>query len=133
MCFKGNHTDIVNDILSMDYTQPLAITKQTIKNNIIEKYNTADFELEKLKIGLTELGKYNKLKLRYTIYDSFFDLEDAIDCCMASSHVPFLTGEQIFKKYKNKLAFDGGLKKNSYKKPKSSVLHISSKIWNNKK
>ena len=133
MCFKGNDELFVNSILNLNYNQSLASAEKTMKRSILENYTSSDFELNKLKIGVAEFGKYNKFNLRYTIYDSFYDLEDAIDCCIASSHVPFIIGGGVFKKYKKKLVFDGGLKKVSYEKPTNSVLHISSKVWNNEK
>lgn len=133
MCFKGNNQLFVNSVLNLNYNQSLALSEENIKKSILENYTSNDFELSKLKIGVSEFGKYNKFNLIYTIYESFSDLEDAIDCCIASSHVPFVIGGGFLKKYKNKFVFDGGLKKVSYEKPPNSVLHVSSKVWNNQK
>tara|TARA_B100001093_G_scaffold250134_1_gene239641 strand:+ start:21210 stop:21986 length:777 start_codon:yes stop_codon:yes gene_type:complete len=134
MCYKGNNDDeIIEKLFNIDFNQPLAKCGKSIKDLFLKNYKTEDFNLEKLNIGVTQLGKYNKLNLKYTIYNSFIDLEDALDCCLASSHVPFLIGGGAVKRYKNKLAFDGGLKKISYLKPDSSVLHVSSKLWDNEK
>ena len=133
MCYKGDSDEIINQLFNIDFDQSLAKSGETIKNIFLKQYKSSDFHLDKLNIGITELGKYNKLNLKYTIYDSFINLEDAIDCCIASSHVPFIIGGGVFKKYKNKLSFDGGLKKISYQQPSSSVLHVSSKLWNNEK
>ena len=133
MCYKGDDDKIINDIFNLNYKQSLAKAANMIKDNFLTNYNAEDFDLNKLSIGVTQLGKYNKLNLQYTIYDTFNDLEDALDCCIASSHVPFLIGGGILKKYKKKLTFDGGLKEISYKQPSSSILHVSSKLWNNEK
>ena len=47
--------------------------------------------------------------------------------------IPFLIGSGVFKRYKKRFSFDGGLKKNSYIKPENSILHVSSELWNNTK
>jgi len=133
MCFKGNSKIFVDSVLNLNYNQSLSSAQETMKSYLLENYTSNDFELSKLKIGVAEFGKYNKFNLIYTIYDSFYDLEDAINCCIASSHVPFIMGGGFLKKYKKKFVFDGGLKKVSYEKPKNSVLHVSSNVWNNEK
>lgn len=46
-------------------------------------------------------------------YTDFENLEDAIDCIIASSNIPFITGKLIYI-YRNKLCFDGGFKPNPF-------------------
>ena len=41
-------------------------------------------------------------KFETNIYTDFYDLEDALNCCVASSNIPFITGN-LFNKYKLKL------------------------------
>lgn len=93
-----------------------------IKNTILQYYRTKDFDLDRLFIGLTTLGKTN-------IYTDFENLEDAIDCCIASSHIPFITGH-VFHHYKNKCVFDGGFSNYPYLNTNKRELHISPNIWN---
>jgi hypothetical protein len=113
-------TDSISSIFELEYA---------IKNNILELYKTNDFELTRLFIGVTVLkGK----KLKTNIYCDFEDLKDAIDCCIASSHIPFVTGG-VLKRYKDILSFDGGFSKYPYIRNVEPVLHISSSMWGNNK
>ena len=65
------------------------------------------------------------------IYSDFTSLEDAIDCCIASSNIPILTGNFILF-YHNYLSFDGGFKKNSYFTFKIPYFNIEKTIWGRK-
>ena len=47
------------------------------------------------------------------VYNQFRTLEDAIHCCIASSHVPFIMGD-MFRKYRNLYTIDGGFSGNPY-------------------
>lgn len=113
-------TDNISSIFELEYT---------LKNRILESYKTSDFDLMRLFIGVTVLkGK----KLKTSIYCDFEDLKDAIDCCIASSHIPFVTGGAL-KKYKDILSFDGGFSKYPYIRNVEPILHISPSIWGNNK
>ena len=100
-----NDEDIIKKVLDIDFNQSLAKCGKNIKTMFLDSYSNHDFNLEKLNIGVSQLGKYNKFKLEYKIYSSFIELEDALDCCIASSHIPFLIGGGIFKKYKKIVFF----------------------------
>jgi hypothetical protein len=93
-----------------------------MKNRILQYYKTNEFELGRLFIGVTGIGKTN-------IYTDFENLEDAIDCCIASSHIPFVSGS-IVHLYKNKYIFDGGFSDYPYLNTNKVALHISPNIWN---
>jgi hypothetical protein len=60
-------------------------------------------------------------------------LEEVIEACIASSHIPFVTGGLV-KKYKNKISFDGGFSNFPYLNfnDTSIVLHIHPNLWNKK-
>ena len=96
-----------------------------VKEIILNQYTSDDFELDKLFIGVTTLHGF---KFKTTIYSNFCNLEDAIDCCFASSHIPFVTG-YLLNKYKNIISFDGGFSKNPYFDSIESEFHISPGIW----
>jgi hypothetical protein len=98
----------------------------TIKQRILENYETDDFYLHKLYIGVTTVDKY---KSKTIIYNSFESLEDALDCCVASSHIPFFTGG-LTKTYRKTFVFDGGFSKYPYLNTTSPILHIHPNIWN---
>jgi hypothetical protein len=56
------------------------------------------------------------------------NLEDAIDCCIGSSHIPYVTGNLI-NTYHNTYTFDGGFSKYPYLKTSPPVLHITPSMW----
>jgi hypothetical protein len=62
------------------------------------------------------------------IFTDFENLEDAINCCIASSHIPLITGG-ITNKYKNIYSFDGGFSNYPYIN-KTRILHVSPNMWN---
>ena len=96
-----------------------------IKNELLNNFYSSDFNLKKLYIKVSEIHKY---KFNSVIYNDFESLEDAIDCCIASSHIPLITGGLTFK-YQNKFTFDGGFSENSFFENKNNFF-ISPYIWN---
>ena len=59
------------------------------------------FDLKKIFIGVTTFKNFMP---NIQIYSDFDDLEDAINCCMASSHIPLITGG-ISNRYKDMFSF----------------------------
>ena len=127
MTFNKNPETLVNALVdNRVYTgKSICEIEHTMKKNILLKFSTPDFDLDKLFIGVTTIGQTN-------IYYNFADLEDAIDCCIASSHIPFITGGLI-NKYKNTISFDGGFSSYPYLNNVKPVLHITPTMWTNKK
>lgn len=96
-----------------------------MKKTILTNYRTSDFELNRLFVGVTTIQNYTRLT---NIYTEFSDLEDAIDCCIASSHIPFITGGMT-NKYDNKFTFDGGFSTYPYLKIMTPKLYITPSIF----
>jgi len=134
MVYKGNHKLVINDLIkwtneSTENNNQLNIILHELKTKILVNYKTSDFDLSRLFIGVVQMDKiYSPPKLY--IHSNFLTLEEALDCCIASSHIPFITGGLI-KKYKNKISFDGGFSKFPYLKisNSSTILHIHPKLW----
>jgi hypothetical protein len=128
LCFKNDINDIINTILesNLDKSSSINELEKNIKKIILEKYTTNDFDLNKLYVGVTIIDKY---KTNTTIYTGFENLEDAINSCIASSHIPLITGGLIYF-YRNIMTFDGGFSKYPYLSTSKSVLHIHPNIWN---
>lgn len=125
MSFIGEPNKFVLDIIEeTKRVKKIIDIERNIKKNILSKYNESDFNLEKLFLGVTTL---NNFQIYTNIYSNFDGLEDALDCCIASSHIPFINGP-IVNKYKNVYTFDGGFSKNPYLLTKS-VLHITPSMW----
>ena len=132
MCCKKDKYYVNNFVESL--FEPLGKTKSITEIQIIfakkllENFSSGDFDFSRLHIGVTSLEDKN---IQTNIYSNFPDLNDAIECCMASSHVPLITGGLV-KKYRGKLSFDGGFSSYPYlqipnKKP---LVHIKPGMWN---
>lgn len=130
MCFKGNDSDFINSVFNLEYENVTSVLElqHLIKQNILHKFDYNDFDFSKLYIGVTI---FEKFRFYNTIFYTFETLEDAIDCCIASSHIPLITGG-FFNIYKNRYTFDGGFSLNPYVN-KNETLFISYNIWNKEK
>jgi hypothetical protein len=126
MCYKGDPMVFVYNFLDVNMRKAKSITELQyfLKYKLLSSYKTDDFDLNKLFIGVTTFKKFMP---NINIYTDFEDLEDAINCCMASSHIPLITGG-ITNRYKNMFSFDGGFSKYPYL-DKERLLHISLSMW----
>lgn len=126
MCYKGDPMVFVYNFLDVNMRKAKSITELQyfLKYKLLSCYKTDDFDLNKLFIGVTTFKKFMP---NINIYTDFEDLEDAINCCMASSHIPLITGG-ITNRYKNMFSFDGGFSKYPYL-DKERLLHISLSMW----
>ena len=130
LSLKSNHDHFIKDIV-VDYQDilkklrtPMQVEK-FMKDKILSRYSTEDFDLRRLFIGVTTIENFQR---KTNIYTDFHDLEDAIDCCMASSHIPFLTGG-FSQLYHNKYCFDGGFSKYPYLNFSKPALYITPSIF----
>lgn len=103
--------------------------EQRMKSVIMKNYQDESFDLEKLYLGVSVL---DKSEFKLCIYNDFRNLEDAVDCCIASSHIPFITGG-AFNLYRNKFSFDGGFYSYPYLNVTSPSLIIAPDIWSENK
>ena len=92
---------------------------------ILENFRDEDFALENVFIGITHLDFFMP---KTTIYTGFESLRDAVDCCTASSHIPFFTGGAVAR-YRGLRAFDGGFSKYPYLSLVEPVLEITPGVW----
>lgn len=127
LCYKGSIDEIQENIIdnSLQNTKSIKDLENLIIKRILTKYNAENFDLNKLFIGVTTLNDY---KTNTTIYSNFSNLEDALNCCMASSHIPLVTGGLV-NVYRNVLSFDGGFSKYPYLNTSNAVLHITPSMW----
>ena len=125
MTFNENPEDIASTILyNTEYKDKNILEiEQLMKASLLNKYSEKDFDLNRLFIGVTSMNSQTN------IYSDFDNLEDALDCCIASSHIPFITGGLVHK-YQNNFAFDGGFSKYPYLNIMKSDLHITPSMWN---
>ena len=45
---------------------------------------------------------------KFQVINTFENLETLLDCCIVSSHIPYITSGNLIKVYDNKITFDGG-------------------------
>jgi hypothetical protein len=126
MCYKGEPLAFVYNLLDYNIKKAKSITELEyfIKYKLLCSYKDDDFDLNKLFIGVTTFKNFIP---RTNIFSDFETLEDAINCCFASSHIPLITGG-ITNKYHNIFTFDGGFSKYPYL-DKDRILHISPSMW----
>ena len=128
LCYKKDPKLIKENVL--DYSLKNAKTiyeiEKLMKDRFLLYTKTEDYDFRRLFIGVTT---FKKLKSSVHIFYGFSNLEDALDCCIASSHIPFITGGLV-NKYRNIYTFDGGFSKYPYLNTIHSTLHISPSMWN---
>ncbi len=127
MTYKHNVSEIVNVLVNDECAKikDAYSLEKYLKKQIMANYKTDDFELEKLFVGLTIITNY---RIQTRIYSDFENLEDAIDCCIGSSHIPYVTGKLV-NTYHNTYTFDGGFSKYPYLKTSPPILHITPSMW----
>ena len=132
MCCKKDLKLLKNEIVdySIQNSNTIFEIEYMMKKRLLSFYTTDDFDLKKLFIGVTSLQWYCIPKT--IIFSDFESLEDAINCCIASSHIPLITGGFI-NIYHDILTFDGGFSAYPYLNISNSILHISPDLWNDKK
>jgi hypothetical protein len=91
---------------NIDYICPIQKMPQLFKNTIYNLNCNDSINIKNMNILVTDL---NNLKM--VIHNNFLSLEDAMNCCTASSFVPFITYNDLFYFYKHTSCMDGGLLK----------------------
>jgi hypothetical protein len=126
--YKGNDQQYINKVIeTVDEVKNPSLyqIQQIVKSTLLSEYDVTDFEMQHLIIGVTSFKSFRR---SCDIYTNFSSLEDAIDCCISSSHIPLVTG-RILNKYKNIIRCDGGFCKFSYFE--DSNFNVSPWMWRN--
>jgi hypothetical protein len=129
MSYRGNHDPLsfIYNFLDINIRKAKSLTElqYLFKYKLLSNYKSEDFDLRKIFIGVTTFKQFMP---NINIYTDFEDLEDAINCCMASSHIPLITGG-LTNRYKNMFSLDGGFSEYPYL-DKNKLIHISPSMWN---
>ena len=127
MCYKGDTLKFVYNLLDMNILKIKSLPEMEyfIKYKILTNYKDSDFDLRRLFIGVTTFKNFIPST---NIISDFESLEDAINCCIASSHIPLITGG-ITNRYHNMFTFDGGFSRYPYLDYMEKLLHISPSMW----
>jgi hypothetical protein len=130
MTYKNDTKKFVYNLFDYKITQFKNINdfEYVLKYNLLSNYNSDDFDLPRLFIGVTTLKNFRP---KTNIFSDFTNLEDAINCCIASAHIPLITGG-LTNRYHNMYTFDGGFSNYPYVNFTENVLHITPSMWKNK-
>jgi hypothetical protein len=129
MCYKNDTKKFVFDLLDYKLSQidNIKDLEYFLKYKMLSSYSNDDFDLRRLFIGVTSLKQFRPVT---NIFSDFNSLEDAINCCIASSHIPLVTGG-LTNRYHDMYTFDGGFSKYPYLNFTENVLHITPSMWKN--
>jgi ssDNA-binding Zn-finger/Zn-ribbon topoisomerase 1 len=130
MCYKSDSKKFVYTLmkeLKVLRVKSIKDLEYVLKYNLLTKYNTSDFDLRRLFIGVTAIPNFRPTT---NIFSDFNSLEDAINCCIASSHIPLITGG-LTNRYHDMYTFDGGFSQYPYLNFTENVLHITPGMWKN--
>jgi hypothetical protein len=127
LAYKHDTTKIKRDVLdySLRNTNSILQIENTIKERLLMYTKIEDYDIQKVFIGTTTFSGFGS---NTTIFYDFNNLEDAINCCIASSHIPLITGG-FTNKYKNTYTFDGGFSKYPYLDIYKPAIHITPSMW----
>lgn len=122
--------EIISDNNNSQYKNLYDIQNQ-LRHCILQNYDENDVDIEKLNICV---GSIDRTIFRGRIFKNFTSLSDVLDCCIASSHIPFVSSRKLTQKYKSYNCFDGGIYHRIYENGRIITPHIkiSPDMWNNK-
>jgi len=106
--YKGDCQTLVKSLFNndvIDQTNSIDELQYNLKQHILDQYTIDDFDVEKLYITICEVDQFS---IKSKVINNFYNLETILDCCMVSSHIPYITSNKLIKVYDNKITFDGG-------------------------
>jgi hypothetical protein len=106
--YKGNTTQMIFKLLkshNLNHIESVNNLQYLFKDYILNHYDINDFNVEKINICISEVTPFS---IQPKVINNFIKLEELIDCCIVSSHIPYVTSNQFIKTYNNKITFDGG-------------------------
>jgi hypothetical protein len=131
LSFTGQLNELQHHLLdhSIQHAKSVIEMENIIKKQLLHQYSKEDFQLNRLYIGVTTL---EKCQIQTTIHSPFESLDDAVNACIASSHIPFITGK-LLHTYRNQTSFDGGFSKYPFLRSIKPCLFITPNMWNPEK
>lgn len=100
---------IIPQIIAIFQNAPLSELVHETKKYILDNFRDQDFHIDQVAIEVTEFV-LPMFSFKRLILANFRSLEDVLDACIASSHIPFITNNVLIYKYrKTIISFDGGL------------------------
>ena len=99
-----------------------------LKDFILNNYRDDDFDLKKLNLCVAVL---KGCRIKRKTFSNFNTLEDTLECCLASSHIPYITNRSATYTYRNFNCIDGGFFKDPHNKLIKPNLLIYPDMWDN--
>ena len=133
MVYNGNTTNFIQGIFNLNFKNASSILdwELIIRDYVINYYTLDDFNFNKMFVSITTISfikDFSIFKLNTEIYSDFNSLLDCLDCCITSSHIPFVTGGLVHF-YKKRLGYDGGFIREPYVKNVPIILNITPSMW----
>ena len=97
--------------------------EKNMKKRLLKHFTIDDFDVSKLHICVTK-QRNDCFLFEKQVFRDFYDLDDIIECCIASSHLPFLSNGKFSYKYRNEKWIDGGF----YNKPYTRFDNVTPTI-----
>ena len=106
-CYKYNSKDLVDKLLLQSFFEKSSVSKlqDNLSNYFLENYNSSDFNLDRLYMSVSV---FDNFRLVNKVIANFTSLNDAIESCRASCHIPLLTSDQFIRRYRGNIVFDAG-------------------------
>lgn len=129
LSYKGDDKNLFINKLIDNVQNSTSLNKMiyNMKQYLLDNFDDDDFDLSKIYIGVAVMEKPFVFKLH--IYNDFTSLDDLIECCIASSHIPFITGGFSYK-YRGLRCFDGGFYSYPYVSDIVPAFVITPSMWN---
>lgn len=120
--YKGNSDKLIKDIVNKcisNSTDSINQLQYNLKDIILNEYTIDDFDINRIYISVSEFDHFH---INANIIHNFTSLDTLLECCMVSSHIPYITSQEFIRTYNNKITFDGGFLPFP---PKSCYNHIT--------
>lgn len=102
--------------------------QKCMQHHLLTKYDSSNFDFSKCFIGVSTINGFRTINCN--IYSNFNSLDDALKCCMASSHIPLITGG-LYVTYNKKISIDGAFSSYPYyDEHVTPLLQINHTMWN---
>jgi hypothetical protein len=130
---------INDDNYSIILNKNLGEFKTIVKHNMLKRYGNINFNKPSshppISVVVSKLIFNNILHKKLILNEKinkFNDLNELLEYSICSSYIPYISGLNITKKYKNINYMDGGLFTNINNFNKNNSFYIHRKMWNRK-
>ena len=145
MAYKGSINNFCMKLLKQVETNNNVVNiydmQRYLKSYLLDNYVMEDFDFSRtyLSVCVKEptvslvqaepIHRIVKLNLQTHLYTDFKKLSDVVDCCIASSNIPLITGPRTLT-YDGYVVYDGGFNREPFF-DKPAYYKISPSMWEN--